>query len=645
MKKSKRKIIYISISIGCTMALFLSVMGFLPDIFIERTDIEKTDKETLETAFSKKPSIPGEQEEIEGMEVNQTIEGLYLPTYNKAGKEQMVLRGEHAVFINNRLYKITNPIIDIYYTSEKKSSADPFLVTITSSHGEMDKVTNIGILYDNVVIKLTEKLNAYTDNLKYEPKKGKIRTDETVAIVGEKMKITGKGFVADLSGQRIRIENDVELHMESIFLGQIGTGTEPLPRQSTHITSDGPFIFEKQTNTATFLSRARVTKGTLTLLADNLVLHVNPDNGKLTRLVAKGNVLLSDAPIVAEANILTWDATSQIVVLEGDPLAKLFEKNTSIVSSKIILNQKDNSINVPSEGRLVTELEAGDGHPSPSITNITWKGSMSFSKDKNEALFKKGVEVTKEDSKMTCGILLVNFDPDNSSITTLKASRTVHILETKGKLKREAKASQVILEPGGNLVEMVAEPYAWIKEGNRQITAPYIMFFDNGQKIVCEGQGNLSIKPENKEEDEGAGLEASSGDLLLTEAVNVSWLDRMVFDHAQQKAFFYGGVKTVKDEQMVESDQLAVFLNGNNFDKIVAKGNVYFKDLRKGGVEGVGDVATWECNLNFIVLGGNPKAELRRGKSRSFARLISYDLQSQRIRWEKDTHLQFPFAR
>lgn len=633
LKMSKRKIIYISIATGCILALFLSIMGFLPDMFPERTD-----KEPLETGLIKKPAP---QDKIEGLEVSQAIEGLYLPTYDKAGKEQMVLRGERAAFINNRLYKVTKPVIDIYYAAGEKPSANPTPVTITSLHGEMDKATNISILYDNVVIKLTEKMNAYTDNLKYEPDKRRILTDDAVTIIGERMKVSGKGFVADLAEQSTQIKNDIELGIESTLFE---TGVEPLPQQNTHITSSGPFVFDKRTNTATFLSNARVTRGTLTLLADNLVLHLNPDNGKLTQLVATGNVVASDAPTVAKANTLTWDTTSQILTLEGDGapkaeglgLAELLEKNTSITSSKIILNQKENTIEIPSEGQLVTKLDARDGHQSSSITNkIRWKGSMSFSKNKHEALFKKGVEVTKEDSKINCGILLVNFDTDNSSIKTLKASKAVHILETKGRLKREAKASQVILEGEGNLVEMAAEPYAWVQEGNKHITAPYIMFFDNGQKIIGEGPGNLSIKPDK--EDESAGN---------IEAVDVTWLDRMVFDQAQQRAFFYGSVKTVRGEHKIESDQLDVFLNGaDSFEKIIAKENVHFKDLRKSGIEGIGDIATWDCKLGFVVLGGNPKAELRRDKSRSFSRLIYYDLQSQHITWEKDTHLQVPSLR
>ena len=95
------------------MALFLSVMGFLPDIFVERKA-----KETLETALSKKP-VPSDERRVpleapllteratSDEQVSQDIEGLYLPTYDKAGKEQMVLKGERAVFINNRLYKIS----------------------------------------------------------------------------------------------------------------------------------------------------------------------------------------------------------------------------------------------------------------------------------------------------------------------------------------------------------------------------------------------------------------------------------------------------------------------------------------------------------------------------------------------------------
>ncbi len=627
---SKRKIIYISIAIGCVTALFLSVMGFLPDIFVERKS-----KKALETALTKKPEPSDEQ-------VSQDIEGLYLPTYDKVGKEQMVLRGEHAIFINNRLYKITNPIIDVFYVPEEKPSANPLPITITSLHGEMDKVTNLGILYDNVVIKLSEKMNAYTDNLKYEPDKRRIHTDDAVTIIGERMKVIGKGFVADLTEQNVQIKNDVELDIHgqtSLPLNEV-KGL-PVPPQSTRITSSGPFVFEKRTNTATFLSSARVTRGTLTLLADNLALHLNPDNGKLTQLVANGNVVASDAPTVAKAKTLTWDAATQIVTLEGDA-AELFERNTFISSSKIIMNQKDNSIEVPSEGRLVgttlavaPDTEAG-ARPAP--TNITWKGSMSFEKDKHVAMFKKNVEVTKEDSKINCGVLLVNFEADNSSIKTIKATKAVHLLETKDGVKREAKASQAIWEAGGNLVEMVAEPSAWVQEGNRQLTAPYIMLFDNGQKIIGEGPGNLSIT-ESKET-------TNADNPPQAEAVDVSWLDRMVFDQAQQRAFFYGGVKTVKGEHKIDSDQLDVFLSdSNNFDKIIAKGNVYFKDLRKDGIEGIGDIANWDCQLGFVVLGGNPKAELRRDKSRSFSRLISYDLQSQHINWEKDTHLQILFSK
>ncbi|MBI2560208.1 MAG: hypothetical protein HYW14_03645 [Planctomycetes bacterium] len=462
--------------------------------------------------------------------------------------------------------------------------------------------------------------------------------------------------MADLMEQSVQIKNDVELDIHGQTTTRPLDGYPAVPSQSTHITSSGPFVFEKRTNTATFMSKARVSRGTLTLLADNVAFHLNPDNGKLTQLVAGGNVVVTDEPTVAKANTLTWDVALQTATLEGDGapnaesigLAELSEGNTSIASSKIILNQKDNSIEAPSEGRLTffekkaSQSASGEltySSQSTSSSIITWKGSMSFKKDIHEALFKKGVEVTKEDTKINCGILLVNFETDNSSVKTVKATKGVQLLETKGGIKREAKASQVIWEAGGNLVEMVAEPYAWVQEGNMQLSAPYIMFFDNGQKIIGEGQGNLSIKPENKD-----GKNADKPP--QAEAIDVSWLDRMVIDKAGQNAFFYGGVKTIKGEQKIDSDQLDVFLSSNNdFDKIIAKGNVYFKDLRKGGVEGIGDIANWDCQLGFVVIGGNPKAELRRDKYRSFSRLISYDLQSQRINWEKNTHIQIPFSR
>lgn len=640
------------IIIVCFLLLALSLSGLLEYTSYVRKEGTAVLKEIIDESSKRKQRLTLNSN-IEA--ITQEIYGLYLPNYDKDGKEVSVIRGDYTIFLEDKVYKITRPEIELLNAGGEENN-QPGDIIVTSDSGEMDKTTNKGVLYGNVIIRLEEDFKIYTDVLRYMPDEKKINTDGSVTIKGKGMKITGMGFEISLADSKAWVKNDPEMEVKgnrddfSLFPEKKASDSNIKENidESIFIRSSGEMVFENEKKLVSFHDNVRVSKGKSTVFADDLFISFDSGMENIKKIIASGNVLASDGTKTAKGENLSWETEKQVAILDDEPVAEFFDEKVSIAASRIMFFKDRGEMNIPVSGQLTTAVSVGskegDGrdenkeimsiissstkkHDYETIT-ITWGGSMSFQQDENQAIFKEDVIVNKKESKLYCEELMVTLDDESNGMQKLEAVRDVHFIEKRGNSFRETQGDRIVWFSTGNYIELYGKPVALVKDGERQISAPKISFSEDESKMRAEGKGNLLVKTHTEKEEE-------------SEFVDINWNDKMVYNGKNKTAVFYEMVKTVKGNDRLDCDRLDVlFYDKDTIEKAIASGNVYIKSPKLENTEGIGTSLIWDFSEDRAVLTGDPFAELRRSGARTFSEKIYFDMNTQRVHWEGNPRWQ-----
>lgn len=638
------------ILIGIPVACILSVIGSLV--------ISKPKKE-----IGNQKEIPSPQKQVRNIStitgtdtVTQTVQGLTMPNYDEQGKEVVIMRGENTILLNDNVYKIIAPEIEVLDSTRPESETYSFL--ITSNTGEMNKTSDEGYLSDNVVVHIDPETQLNTDYLRYLPEKKFVYTDDPVAINGKGVKIVGQGCEIDLINKKMWIKKDAEMEMDGVkndlfFLSQDSAqqtaqnqsdenGTREMPFEKTFIRSSGQLIFDRHpdANIMTFNDNVEIKKGSSTVFSDKLVVFLDPETKKTKQAIASGNVLASQGTKIAKGSFLTWDVNTQSAILEDAQKAEFVEDNLNIDAQKMIFYKDMGKIDVPSSGSLKATMKEKEGKKKTFAETgnddknirVKWDGKMNFLDDTREANFEKNVEVRKENSTLSCDNLKVTFNDHDYNLQTLKATEKIHILDKKGNLFKEAVGDQATWDVKNKVTILRGQPFALLREGNkRQILAPRVLFYEDGRKVLCEGKGSLYEKGEEKLFNENT--EETD--------IKVNWAKKMIYYDALKKTSFYEVVEVTRGGQKLNGDQIDAYLGRDNkITKIIATGNVYFFSKSLSGSEGLGSLFTWDLVKNVAILTGNPNAELRKEGSRTFSEKVYFDMAKNRVTWEGRPHWQ-----
>ncbi|NUO08905.1 MAG: LPS export ABC transporter periplasmic protein LptC [Candidatus Brocadia sp.] len=635
-----RRYILIGIPVACVLSIIVSLA------------INKQNRETENRREN--PSPQKQVHTTTGTEtVTQTIQGLFMPNYDKEGKEVVVMRGESTFLLKDNVYKIIAPEIEVMDSADTVDGTQS--VFITSDTGEMSQTSEEGYLSDNVVVHLDPETKLNTDYLRYLPEKKFVYTDDPVTINGKGIKITGQGCEIDLTNKKMWIKKDAEMEMDGVkndlfFLSPETTSedvqtpsdeTAPkeTPLEKTFIRSSGQLVFDRQpdANIMTFNDNVEVKKGSSTVFSDKLVVFLDPETKKTRQAIASGNVLASQGTKIAKGNFLTWDVNTQSAILEDAQKAEFVENDLNIDALKMIFYKDTGKIDIPSSGSLRAKMKhkrralAETGKTDDTI-RVKWEGKMNFQEDTREASFEKNIEVRKENSTLLCDNLNVTFGDGDYNLQTMKATEKIHIVDKRGNLFNEAVGDHVTWDAKNKVTVLRGKPFALLREGNkRQILAPRVLFYEEGSKVLCEGKGSLYEREDEKLPNENAG----------ETDMKVNWSKKMLYNDALKKVSFYGEVEAVKDGQKLNGDQIDAYLDQNNkISKIIATGNVYFFSESLSGSEGLGTLFTWDLIKNAAMLTGNPKAELRKDGSRTFSEKVYFNMAENRVTWEGRPHWQ-----
>lgn len=655
-----RRYILIGIPVVCIVSIIVSLIISQP---------KKNTKSEKKTAAAKENVLTPEQvNTITGTDtVNQTVQGLTFPNYDEKGREVVIMRGESTFLLNNDIYKIISPEIEVMDSPDAGNGTQSFL--ITSDHGEMNNASNEGYLSENVVVHLDLETRLNTDYLRYLPEKKIVYTDDPVAIDGKGIKIVGQGCEIDLTNKKMWIKKDAEMEMDGVkndlfFLssnaalqgeqapiedtknsGEIApeeTAPKEIPSEKTFVRSSGQLIFDRHAdaNVMTFNDHVEVKKGSSTVYSDKLVIFLDPETKKTKQAIASGNVLASQGTKIAKGGFLTWDVNTQSAILEDAYKAEFVQEDLNIDALKMIFYKDTGKINIPTSGSLKAKFKEKAGQKktpdetdktSPDI-NVKWEGKMNFMDDTREAIFEKNIEIIRENSILYCDNLNVQFNDNDFNLKALQAANKIHIVDKKDNLYSEAVGDQVTWDAKNKLTVLKGQPFALLREGNkRQILSPKVSFNEDGNTIICEGNGSLYEKGEES---------LPAGNPEETD-IKVTWAKKMLYFNTQRKVNFYGDVQATRGGQKLNGDQMDAYLNEDKkISKIIAEGNVYFFCKVLNGSEGFGSIFTWDLIKNVALLTGNPKAELRKEGSRTFSKKVYFNMAENQITWEGRPHWQ-----
>lgn len=644
-----RRYVLITIPLACLIIILVSLIVYRP------TENKEKPKET---------SMPPKQsqERLNNSDaIRQSVEELSMPSYDEKGKEILVMRGENTMLLNDNVYKIISPEIEVMDSTGTENGTQTIL--ITSDKGEMNNVSREGYLSDNVVVHFDVDTKLNTDYLRYLPNKNQVYTDNPVTILGNGTKITGEGCEIDLLNKKMWIKKDAVMEMggmkdDPFFMpdksSQQDTQTsseDTVPPETadakeaktekTVIRSSGQLVFEKQVDAQvlTFNDQVDMRIGATTVFSDKLVIYIDPATNQTKQSIAIGNVLASQEGKIAKGNVLTWDVNTQSATLEDDRKAEFVQEGLNLYAKKMIFYKNIGRIDVPSTGSLQVELKKkrkavrNAEESGVDVINIAWEGGMVYVSDIREATFEKDVAVRRENSLLSCNHLKVKLSDHDDSILSLKGSENVHIINQKeGGLVSEAVGDQVLWNVKNKISVLRGYPFVILKEGDtRQIFSPKVVFYEGGNNMLCEGEGSLYEKADN----------SHSRDEAENEDLKVRWTKKMFYNDALRKASFYEGVEATKGGEKLDSDQMDAYFDGNQkMTKLIAAGNVYFFSKGLDGNEGLGSFLTWDFIQNTALLTGKPKAELRKGSSRTFSEEVYFNMAKNQITWEGSPHWQ-----
>lgn len=652
---TKRRYIFLSIPIICFITIIISVILSKPK---SKNPVEKPG----ESVVSSEDSLKNKQiiDDIrKSGKITQTVDGLFLPNYDKEGNETYTMRGKNTFLLENDRYKIIEPEIEVMDDEDQGDEAQK--VIITSDIGEMDKISNEGYLSDNVVVQLDKETRLYTENMRYFPGNKSVHTDEFVTITGTGLVITGKGCEVDLANRKMWIIKDAEMEMDGVkndlfFIYEEDSGQghvleeqhmgktveEEKTDEKTNIRSSGSLVFDREPDfhIMTFNDNVEAAKGSTTVFSDKLVIFLDAETKITKQAIASGNVLASQGAKIAKGDTLSWDVNTQSAILEDAKNAEFIRDDLSLYAARMIFYKNANKIDVPCAGSLrvkpneknIPEGKAADTEAKDETINVKWEGKMNYMGDAREAIFDENIEVRRDDSLLRCDYLYVTFNDNNYDLKTLDAKDKVHIIDKKGGLWNEAVGDQVVWDAQSDVTVLYGTPFAILREGNtRQIISPKVTFFENGEKILCDGKGSLY--------ETGKGM--SRAEETDKTGIKVTWLKKMEYDSVIKKAGFFEEVQVSQSGQRLNGDQIDAYMGaGGEISKIITAGNVYFYSEDLGGSEGFGTFFTWDLPKNMGVLTGSPKAELRKEGSRTFSEKVYFNMAEGRITWEGRPHWQ-----
>ena len=188
--------------------------------------------------------------------------------------------------------------------------------------GDMAKIQTGDTIYldKNVVLKLKDDTIVRTDHLQWNQSSGILRTQAPVAVDHQNTTVNGTGAFGKLNEGFVQLNHDISMDVNV----------------TTHLTCDGPMkVFYKE-NKMIFFRNVRVTDQKGTLKARRMDVFFDPDQKKVDRIIAIGEVEMSRGNDHSRSQRAIYTVATGSVKLEGSPEITV-HKDSPIASKGLAL--------------------------------------------------------------------------------------------------------------------------------------------------------------------------------------------------------------------------------------------------------------------------------------------------------------------
>jgi len=212
------------------------------------------------------------------------------------------IEGKAADIINPDIIELT----DVAGKSYVKDTA----VTVTANHGRFDRKKNELRLRKNVVATTEDGLHLMTEVLNWNADKGVLWTEEFVKVIKDEILTTGYGLTGQVNLGKIELERRIEIKVEP----------------STLITCDGPLEIDYRENVAYLYTNVKIVDKEGELSADRVKVYFDPDDNKITKAIASGNVKIKRDENETYSMKATYYVDEKKVILTGKPKLIVYSK-------------------------------------------------------------------------------------------------------------------------------------------------------------------------------------------------------------------------------------------------------------------------------------------------------------------------------
>lgn len=174
-------------------------------------------------------------------------------------------------------------------------------------------------LDQNVTLKLRDNTVVKTDHVQWSQEGGMLKTNALVFVDHQTLKIKGVGAVGRPNDSFIQLNRNIEM----------------IINQTTRLTCDGPMkVFYKE-NKLIFYRHVKVVDERGVLKANRMDVYFDPDQKKVTQIVAMGNVVIERGSDTTRSQRCIYSLTTGSIRLEGNPEITLHKESTSLLDGPL----------------------------------------------------------------------------------------------------------------------------------------------------------------------------------------------------------------------------------------------------------------------------------------------------------------------
>ena len=293
----------------------------------------------------------------------EEITGVEWPQFDrKTGKRILVVKVARAWSSDSMNYDVEGVTVDVY--------GSEYNIKITSKSGVVNRRSRRNFTFElkgDVTIRIADPARTVltAETLKWVAADQVLLTDKPVKITRTDFTVKGVGLeMRPEEGTKevrfIKLNKDVQAEISprasasAILSGVTGKAEPPDAKiedaPPMFISSKGAMTINRDTNVVSFEEDVVARRASLTIRCDKLEMTFDPEKRKVTTIVGAGNVSASDGDDGASGDTLSWDASTGLVEIAGDP-AKTWRGEATVSARIIWFSQEDGRVRVLWSGR------------------------------------------------------------------------------------------------------------------------------------------------------------------------------------------------------------------------------------------------------------------------------------------------------